>query len=197
MTFINCLVRNGEKFKDVPEFEGLLAISNQGRVYSYPRTVTKFCGLQQKNVVQKYGGRLLSPYLRSGYKTVRFGVDGKKYTRLVSRLVLAAFVAPPQPGQFACHNDSDTENNFLENLRWDDQAGNMIDREARGLYPKGEFHHAAKVPVALVYRLQAKEISATEAAKKYGYRYATLWRIATGKTWKATTRTDPLLGETT
>mgnify|MGYP003704447853 CR=1 FL=1 len=52
MMSINCLVLKGEEFKDLPNFEGFIAVSNYGRIYSYPRTVKKFCGLLKKEVIQ-------------------------------------------------------------------------------------------------------------------------------------------------
>jgi hypothetical protein len=174
----------GEVFKDVPKYDGFIAASNFGRVYSYPRTVTKYCGLNGKEVAQRYEGRFLSQYDRGGYMTVRFGVNKKKFTELVSRLVLMAFEREPKEHELACHNDSNSTNNCIENLRWDTQTGNMKDRTDRKLYKRGEDHHAATVPVELVDRLQAGLISPSEAAKEYGLRYAHLWRIAKGHCWK-------------
>jgi hypothetical protein len=184
MTSQPYLALPNEQFKDVPEFEGFIAASNMGRIYSYPRTVSKHSGLIGDVVTQKYEGRLLAQYDRGGYMTVRFGINKKKFTRLVSRLVLSAFVREPNANELACHNDSNPTNNCVTNLRWDTQVGNMKDRADRRLYKRGEDHHAATVPVELVDRLQAGLISPSEAAKEYGFRYNHLWRIATGKCWK-------------
>lgn len=175
---------DGEVLRDVPGYEGFIAASNMGRIYSHPRSVEKFCALIGKKVVQNYDGKFLSQYDRMGYMAVRFGVNGKRYVYLVSRLVLMAFDRVPKEKELACHNDSNTTNNKLENLRWDSQTGNMKDRKDRGLYPMGESHHAAKVPVELVDRLQRGEITPAEAARETGLRYANLWRIAKGQSWK-------------
>lgn len=184
MTLQPYLALPNEEFRDVPKFEGFIAVSNMGRVYSQPRLVAKHSALTGGPVIQKYDGRLLSIYDRGGYMTVRFGVNKKKHTELVSRLVLMAFDREPKAGELACHNDSNPTNNCIENLRWDTQVGNMADRIDRGFYKRGEDHHAATVPVELVDRLQAGLISPSEAAKEYGYRYAHLWRIAKGQCWK-------------
>ena len=184
MTSQPYLALPNEQFKDVPKFEGFIAASNMGRIYSYPRSVSKHCGLTGGVVTQQYEGRLLAQYDRNGYMTVRFGVNKKKFTRLVSRLVLSAFVREPNTNELACHNDNNPTNNCVANLRWDTQVGNMKDRTDRRLYKRGEDHHAATVPVELVDRLQAGLISPSEAAKEYGLRYNHLWRIATGKCWK-------------
>lgn len=185
MRSISCSVRKGEEFRDLPGFEGFVAVSSHGRVYTYPRVVEKFCGLSGAVVRQSYKGRLLKPYSDGeGYKKFSFGVDGRRHQMLVSRAVLMAFAGPPELGQIACHNDSNPTNNKVENLRWDDQRGNMKDRKDRDLYPRGESHHAAKVPVELVDRLQRGEITPAQAARETGFRYAHLWRIAKGQCWK-------------
>ena len=184
MTLQPYLALPNEEFRDVPKFEGFIAASNMGRIYSYPRSVTKHCGLTNGIVTQRYEGRLLSQYDRGGYMTVRFGINKKKFTELVSRLVLMAFDRQPKDHELACHKDSNPTNNCIGNLRWDNQTGNMKDRTFRGLYKRGEDHHAATIPVELVDRLQAGLISPSAAAKQYGYRYAHLWRIAKGHCWK-------------
>jgi hypothetical protein len=189
MMSISCSVRKGEEFRDLPGFEGFIAVSNHGRVYTYPRVVEKLCGFSGEIVRQSYKGRLLKQHNDgNGYKRFSFGVNGKRHQMLVSRAVLMAFVGASKPGQFACHNDSDPFNNMLENLRWDDQKGNMKDRMDRGLYAKGEAHHAVKVPVELVDRLQSGTVTAAQAARETGFRYVNLWRIAKGHSWKHRTR---------
>lgn len=177
------LLLDGEVFRGVPCFDGFISASNKGRIYSHPRSVEKFCGLHGKTVTQAYKGRLLSQYERDGYLLVRFGIHKIKYSQLVSRLVLMAFDRMPNDGELACHNDSNTTNNCVGNLRWDSQTGNMKDRTDRGLYRRGTDHHAAKIPIELVDELQAGRISAADAAKKYGFRYSHLWRIANGQCW--------------
>jgi hypothetical protein len=184
MTLQPYLALPNEEFRDVPKFEGIIAASNFGRIYSQPRSVTKYSVLVGRVVTQNYKGRLLSQYDRRGYMTVRFAFNKNNFTQLVSRLVLTTFDRESKPGELACHNDSNPTNNCLENLRWDTPTGNMRDRTARGLYKRGEDHHAAIIPIELVDRLQAGLISPSQAAKETGYRYAHLWRIAKGKVWK-------------
>jgi hypothetical protein len=176
-------LEEGEVAKPVERFNGLIFATNFGRIYSMPRKVKKFCFLQNKVVEQNYGGKFLKQYLRNGYPSVRFGIDGQKYGELVSRLVLEAF-AGPKTGMFACHNDSNTLNNHVSNLRWDSQKGNMRDRTERGFYKKGSEHHEAKIPQSLVDDLILGKVQAKDAAKQHGFAYSHLWRIATGKSWK-------------
>src|SRR4051794_22273996 len=53
---------------------------------------------------------------RWGHLTVNLSRAGRKTSRPVHRLVLAAWVGPCPPGLICCHNDGDTANNRVENL---------------------------------------------------------------------------------
>lgn len=180
---LNDMLEPNELAKEVPRFNGYIYATNFGRIYSVDREVKKFSVLVGKQVIQKYSGRFLKQYARDGYPSVRFGIDGNKYCELVSRLVLEAFVGCGD-GLFACHNDSNPLNNNIENLRWDNQKGNMKDRIERGLYKKGSDHHGAKIPQSVVDDLILGKICAKEASIKYSFSYTHLWRIASGKSWK-------------
>lgn len=49
-----------------------------------------------------------------------------------------AFLPPPLPGQAdVCHNDGDSQNNTIGNLRWDTHQANMLDRRAHGTNRNG------------------------------------------------------------
>src|SRR5262245_28162285 len=68
----------------------------------------------------------------------------------VHRLVLEAFVGPCPPGQTACHNDGDTANNALGNLRWDTRTENMADKKKHGTATAGMTNAGAKLSDAAV-----------------------------------------------
>lgn len=71
---------------------------------------------------------------------------GKKYTRLVYRLVLEAFVGPCPPGHEARHYpDNDRSNNRLSNLSWSTHLVNANDMVRHGTVnpsrlSNGRFH---------------------------------------------------------
>ncbi|MEA4884289.1 MAG: DUF5131 family protein [Clostridia bacterium] len=67
-----------------------------------------------------------------GHMRVMLYREGIGYRELVHRLVLTAFVRPPQPGEQACHRTGDPTNNALPNLRWGTQQDNWQDRIRHG-----------------------------------------------------------------
>ena len=140
--FNNIIVKMEEIWKDIPGYGGHYMASNLGRIMTKERKVEKFCGLFGKNVNQTYKSRILKPSKadKYGHMSVHLGVDGKKYSCAVHRLVLFAFVGLPQEGYEACHNNGIASDNRIENLRWDTHANNNLDRKNHGKYAKGENH---------------------------------------------------------
>lgn len=60
--------------------------------------------------------------------------DGRKFPRVVSRLVLENFVGPCPPGMECRHLDGDSTNNRLNNLAWGTRLQNASDRIRHGTY---------------------------------------------------------------
>lgn len=80
-----------------------------------------------------------------GYRRVEIWVDGKAHYCFLHRLVLEAFVGPQPPKCQACHNDGNTSNNKLSNLRWDTAKANQADRIKHGTAMFGVGHARAKL----------------------------------------------------
>lgn len=107
-----------EEWRDVPGYEGLYRVSNAGRVISFGRR-----GRRDPAA----GGRILVAHSNGGYPAVTLCREGRSRGQMVHRLVLLAFVGPPEPGQEACHYDGNRGNSRLENLRWDSHYENCRD----------------------------------------------------------------------
>lgn len=119
-----------ERWLPVPGFEGRYEVSDQGRVRSLPRVVAT---RRRGQTVTHIPGRILKGSLSSyRYLEVRLHKDGVATVRRVHRLVLEAFVGPCPEGMEGCHNDDNTLNNQLPNLRWDTHAENNRDQVRRG-----------------------------------------------------------------
>lgn len=131
-----------EIWKDIPEYGGHYQASNLGRIRSKERIVKKLFGLTKKIVEQKYKTRILNPSKadKYGHLSVHLGVDNKKYTCAVHRLVLMAFVGNCPNGMECCHNNGDASDNRIENLRWDTHKNNNHDRKIHGNYKTGKNH---------------------------------------------------------
>ena len=115
----------GERWKDVPGWEGRYQVSDKGRVRSLSRRVVTL-GRGWKQSTRVYPGRML----KAGGSTFSVDlVDSGKSRRgaRVCCLVLEAFIGPCPDGLECCHYDDDPFNNCLENLRWDTHAANMAD----------------------------------------------------------------------
>lgn len=122
-----------EQWRPVVGFEGKYAVSSLGRVRG-----------RQK---------LLAPIPRpNGYLQVNLTDGSRRRCAMVHQLVLAAFVGPRPEGAVSCHNNGDSFDNRLENLRWDTQSSNLLDKRKHGTVPdyRGERHPQCKLSDAAV-----------------------------------------------
>lgn len=101
-----------EIWKDIEGYEGRYQVSNLGRVKSLKR----FCS-GKWNGNELINERLLTPDLRSGYKTVYlYGAKNRKF--LIHRLVAQAFIPNPDNKPCVDHINTITTDNSVQNLRW-------------------------------------------------------------------------------
>lgn len=70
----------------------------------------------------------LSKICNGHYFTVGLSKGGKQKHFYIHRLVLLVFIGECPDGCQACHNDGNSLNNKLENLRWDTCFSNAMDR---------------------------------------------------------------------
>jgi hypothetical protein len=130
---------------------------------------------------------------RDGYLRVDLFGRRKRYARLqVHRAVLEAFVGPCPSGMEACHNDGDSSNNHLDNLRWDTPQSNEADKLRHGTYYSGsrscgEQNAAAKLTetdVLKIYELRRQGWKQKDLAKLFGIDRSHVCAILHGRVWK-------------
>ena len=92
---------------DIAGYDGLYAITNDGKVWSY-----------RKNT-------FLNPYLTRGYLKVCLYKDKSKKQVLIHRLVAEAFLPNPQNLPQINHKDENKKNNCVDNLEWCDAKYNI------------------------------------------------------------------------
>ena len=90
-------------------------ISEEGEIYSYRLK------------------RFLKIFLDRGYYRVNLTKDGKRYLKLLHRLLAETFIPNPNNLLFVDHVDRNTKNNSLSNLRWvTRQQNNMNASKTKG-----------------------------------------------------------------
>lgn len=98
-----------EKWKDIPNYEGLYQVSNFGRVKSF-RKSTKF-GCQSEYI--------LKPNVAShGYAEVTLYDKAVRHKFLLHRLVASVFIPNPDNLPQINHKDENPLNNAVSNLEW-------------------------------------------------------------------------------
>lgn len=119
--FLASITLDGEKWKDVPNYEGYYCVSTKGRVVSLGRCIDTIGG--KRNMPPK----LLTPKSagNTGYYRVNLRKNGKTSTVTVHRLVATTFIPNPSNKSEIDHIDTDKTNNNVENLRWCTPKENM------------------------------------------------------------------------
>ena len=123
-----CFLMN-ELWKAIPGYECRYEVSDQGRVRSLDRDVVCIGKIKGAYTSRKKG-RVLRPGASNfGHLSV---VLGRRNTRMVHELVLAAFVGPRPANRECCHNNGVPTDNRLTNLRWGTRRENISDSVRHG-----------------------------------------------------------------
>lgn len=179
---------NEEEWRPVVGFPGY-DVSNLGRVRSW-RSNGRHPGL---NTAPKL---IKSCPAKGGYPLVDMRRGGRHFGRLVHRLVLEAFVGPCPTGMEGCHNDGDSSNAQLDNLRWDTPAANTLDKIEHGTFLQG-----SRVPSSILVEATVLEVDELlrrgdrqiDIAAKLGVSKGCIGSISSGRSWAWLTGRGPYL----
>lgn len=125
---LNSMSLEGERWKDIPQYEGIYQASTLGRIRSLPRHYTDKLGRLQ---VQQ--GCILHQYPMGKYKNYRKVILRRKNrykNEAVHRLVALTYIPNPEDLPTVDHIDKDPSNNKVTNLRW--------------ATPKEQIHHSVR-----------------------------------------------------
>lgn len=112
-----------EQWKPVLGFEGRYMVSSIGRVKSLdfeminPLTPT---GVSVRK------GKVLQPWLETGYLRTCIHIGGVQKYKYVHRLVAEAFLGTPEGCFVVNHIDGNKDNNSIDNLEWCSQKDNVF-----------------------------------------------------------------------
>ena len=176
-----------EIWKEVNGWCGHYEVSNFGNVRSKDRTI-QFTASGATRTPRLRGKMLKQCLNPAGYPFVNFSVGGKHKSVMTHRVVLETFVGKPPPGMNACHNDGNKLNNRLDNLRWDTQANNLLDKIKHGTSQHGSRNHMAILSEADVIVIKDRLRSeprgiGRKLAKEYGVTVSAISAINVGRLW--------------
>lgn len=111
-----------EKWKPVPDYEGLYEVSNLGRIRSVERTV-----FRKDGTTLHYKGKILHPYIgKKGYPVIGLSKNGRAKTYQLHRIVAKCFIPAEEEKDFINHKDGDKANCAAENLEWVTSSENVL-----------------------------------------------------------------------
>jgi ketosteroid isomerase-like protein len=135
--------------------------------------------------VPKYINKHYRRYYVTFYAT-RNGKPRAHRNFLVAVLLAETFIGPRPPGHLVCHNNGDSTDDRLENLRYDTPKGNSRDAIKHGVAPRGSKHGIAKLneeKVAEIRKLLFYGERVTAIARQYGVSFPVIISIRDGKIW--------------
>jgi len=116
--------------KDIKGYEGLYAVTEDGKVWSYPKRVNSYEGswmIQHEYVNRK---NRITPHVQY---TVPLSKNGKRTRCQVHRLVAQAYIPNPENKPQINHKDGNPLNNNIDNLEWVTQSENMRHAQESGM----------------------------------------------------------------
>lgn len=166
-----------ETWKPVVDWEGLYEVSDAGRIRSIAR-------INPRNK-QIMGGGLIKPIMGSRkYLVINLSKTGQRKQYFVHKLVLEAFISKRPEGCHACHNDGNTVNNQLNNLRWDTVKNNHSDKKKHGTHQYGERIGNSKLTEDIVRYIRQNKLKPCEARNRFKLSKTNSKKIVNGETWK-------------
>lgn len=176
-----------EEWRDIKDFEGYYQVSNEGRIRSLDRYITRSDNRRRfhKGIVLVLGSN------NGGYSVAKLSVNGKLTCRDVHRLVALCFIDNTHDKPWVNHINGIKTDNTVENLEWVTKSENAIHALDSKLTPSGEDCPWSKLTneeVLLIYDLSHKSnMKQTEIATKFNVTKGTVSKIKLGTTGRRIT----------
>lgn len=157
-----------EEWRPISGYETRYAVSDQGHIWS----------LTENRPLRPQFGRAKGK--TNGYSRVTLwnGIEVKKW--FIHALVLRAFIGPrPSDEHEAAHNNGNSVDNRLANLRWATKKENHRDR-----YEYGSAYGIGKVtPEMAVTQAVRNGVPQTEVARQFNLSQQHVSNLAAGRNW--------------
>lgn len=173
-----------EEWRPVLGFEKRYEVSNIGRVRSLLNNKNN-C----RNIPKKVPKILRCQIKKGPYKYRLFIIRHKNKRKVVyvHTAILESFLCPRPKGHQGCHNNGNSLDNRLENLRWATPLENTLDKNKHGTMHKGEEIFSAKLNKIKVKEIRKRYSNGEKAkylAKEYGINWRTIYSVVLRETWK-------------
>ena len=137
-------------------------------------------------------GKILTPYQpRKKWESPGVGIGRPQKTFRVPHLVMLAFVGPRPEGMEVCHNDGNSKNSVLSNLRYDTPQGNNDDQLKHGTRRFGAKNNFTKLTLEAVMEIRKSKEGPTSLSKKFGISKGQIWSIRKNRSWTWVDADDP------
>lgn len=131
-----------ETWLPIEGYEGLYEVSDHGQVRRLARPHTLSTGKVLQYKAQLIKG-WIGPFGHRSLHLSKTGSSKKKW--YVHRLVAYTFIGAPESCDLeVCHNDGDSSNNHVSNLRWDTHSSNQWDQVAHGKHSNASRTHCRR-----------------------------------------------------
>jgi hypothetical protein len=127
-----------EQWAPIYGHEAAYEVSDLGRVRSLNRVIQRRDGTPYP-----VRGQMMRTHLKDGYPAVSLN-GGKRRGVRIHVLVLEAFAGPRPEGMEACHNNGNSTDCRLTNLRWDTVSENRRDLIRHGTHAQARKTHCLR-----------------------------------------------------
>lgn len=171
------------EWRDIPDWEGMYQVSEDGRVRSVNRTVVQLGRWGQQRRCFK-GKELKLSKCSNGYVFVTLSRPGNRpKLALVHRLVALAFLRQPVSGEEVCHINGVREDNNASNLRWGTRRSNHADKIEHGTHSRGTRNPQCRLNEEIVRAIRSSSEPLSVLAAKYQISQPTVSDIRNRKSW--------------
>lgn len=180
-----------DAFWDRHEFMKLYKVKQNKRVYPIPGFVGYYIS-KSGGVWSDKSEKWLVPIHcnRWGHLRISLYREGQEYKTLIHRLVLETFIGPCPSGMEACHNNGNSGDNRLGNLRWDTRSNNIVDAIKHGTWfnTDKKNHRGAilnRLQVRVIRRLlEFERLKQREIANIFAVSQRAISDIKNNKKWR-------------